>query len=91
MPDAGHGDETHVKVTFPISKHGPFQTSVPDDTTAGVILATAMEHFEVPDDSQFTYVLAHDGVEVSPTTTVGSVAGHAHDVRFTLVKKITLG
>jgi len=45
----------------------------------------------VQDDSQFTYVLAHDGVEVSPTTTVGSVAGHAHDVRFTLVKKITQG
>jgi hypothetical protein len=83
--------EVRVKVTFPISTKGPFQAEVAEDTTGGVVLADAKGYFEVQDDSQFTYVLAHDGVEVDPATTVGALAGQAHDVRFTLVKKITQG
>ena len=80
-----------VKVSFPIAKGGPFQATFASDTAAGAVLADAMSNFEVHDDSQFTYVLAHDGVEVDPAATLDSLAGHAHDVRFTLVKKITQG
>lgn len=83
--------EIEVRVAFPISKHGPYEAKVEPDTTVGTVLADAMHHFEVHDDSQFTYVLAHDGQEQSDTTTVGSLAGHASEVRFTLVKKITQG
>ena len=84
--------DLHVKVTFPITKKGPFLAEFPADTTAGVVLADAKTYFEVQDDSQFTYVLAHQGEEITdPSITIGSLAGHAHDVRFTLVKKITQG
>ena len=86
-----HRDEIEVKVSFPISKHGPYEARVESETTVGTVLADAMKHFEVNDDSQFTYVLAHGGHEQSNTTTVGSLAGHAHEIRFTLVKKITQG
>jgi len=36
-------------------------------------------------------VLAHDGQEQNDSTTVGSLAGKSHEVRFSLVKKITQG
>ena len=85
--------DLHVKVTFPITKKkGSFQAEFPAYTTAGVVLADAKTYFEVQDDSQFTYVLSHDGEEITDVSvTIGSLAGHAHDVRFTLVKKITQG
>jgi len=80
-----------VRVTFPISKKGPYAAEVASDTTVGTVRAAAMAHFEVQDDSQFTYVLTHDGKEQDDTTSVGDIAGHAHAVKFTLVKKITQG
>lgn len=87
-----HPDQKiEVHVSFPISKHGPYNTAVTPETTVGAVLQAAMTHFEVKDDSQFTYVLAFDGLEQSSTVTIGSLAGDAHDVRFTLVKKITQG
>ncbi len=89
--DEATRQEIKARVGFPISKHGPFERKFPEETTLGVVLADAMKHFDVEDDSQFTYVLAHKGHEESPTTTIGSIAGHDHEVRFTLVKKITQG
>lgn len=84
--------DLHVKVTFPIAKKGPFQAEFAVDTAAGVVLNDAKNHFEVQDDSQFNYVLAHDGGEIDDlSVTIGSLAGHARDIRFTLVKKITQG
>jgi hypothetical protein len=83
--------DLHVKVAFPITKKGPLQAELAADTAAGVVLADAKTYFAVEDDSQFTYVLSHDGEEVNQAVTIGSLAGHAHDVRFTLVKKITQG
>ena len=52
-----------VIVVFPITKKGPFEERTTPDTTVGEVRTAAMEHFGVQDDSQFTYVLAHDGVE----------------------------
>ena len=80
-----------VRVSFPISRKGPYQADVTPDTTVGVVLAGAMKHFEVQNDSQFTYVLAFDGLERSDAVTIGSLAGDAHELKFTLVKKITQG
>ncbi|MGO8862079.1 MAG: hypothetical protein ACLQRH_15130 [Acidimicrobiales bacterium] len=84
-------EHIHVRVTFPISKKGPFEHEYPADTTVGVVLAAAMEYFEVQDDSQFTYVLTFDGLEQADTVTIGSLAGQHDRVHFTLVKKITQG
>jgi hypothetical protein len=59
--------------------------------TVGTVLDGAKAHFKVQDDSQFTYVLANDGREQDPATTIGSLAGDSDNVHFTLVKKITQG
>jgi hypothetical protein len=83
--------EITVRVTFPITRHGPFTEEVEPATTVQDVLTAAKNHFDVHDDSQFTYVLAHDGTEESNTVTVGSIADEAKAVVFTLVKKITLG
>jgi len=80
-----------VRVTFPISRKGPYAAEVAPATTVGMVRADAMAHFEVQEDAQFTYVLAHDGKEQDDATPVGEIAGHAHAVKFTLVKKITQG
>ncbi len=91
MADQEASKEIEVRVSFPISKGGPFEHEFTPDTTVAAILAGAMKHFKVEDDPQFVYVLSHDGREQSPATTLGSLAGHSHEVRFTLVKKITQG
>ena len=91
MEEDHRRDEIEIRVSFPISKHGPLEEKVEPSATVGTALADAMRHFEVHDDSQFTYVLAHDGQEQGADTTVGSLAGRSHEVRFTLVKKITQG
>lgn len=80
-----------VTVVFPITKKGPFGERVTPDTTVGAIRITAMEHFGVQDDSQFTYVLAHDGMEEDNSRIVEEIAGTEDEVRFTLVKKISQG
>jgi len=84
-------DQIHVHVAFPISKEGPYQAGVSLETTVGTVLTAAMTHFKVQNDSQFTYVLAHDGQEQSGSVTIGAIAGPARALRFTLVKKITQG
>lgn len=89
------GEKTHkeiqVKVTFPITKKGPFEGEVSPEATVGTVREAAMNYFGVQDDSQFTYVLAHDGKEQDNSKTIGEVAGTAKAVKFTLVKKITQG
>lgn len=80
-----------VVVVFPITKKGPFEERVTPDTTVGAVRTAVMEHFGVQDDSQFTYVLAHDGVEEDNSRTIKEIAGTEDEVKFTLVKKITQG
>jgi hypothetical protein len=80
-----------VLVSFPISKKGQYEAEVAPETTVGVVLADAIRHFEVQNDSQFTYVLAYDGLERSDSLTIGSLAGEKNEIKFTLVKKITQG
>ncbi|MHB1242692.1 MAG: hypothetical protein ACYC1P_04735 [Gaiellaceae bacterium] len=80
-----------TKVTFPVSKKGPFSEDYPPETTVGTVRAAAMEHFNVADDAQFAYVLTHDGQRQEPATTLGSIAGEKRKVDFRLVKVITQG
>ena len=91
MNEEARKNEIAVKVSFPISKHGPFQYDFAPGAIVGTVLGLAMGHFEVENDSQFVYVLAHDGLEQEPATTLGTLAGHAKSLHFTLVKKITQG
>jgi hypothetical protein len=83
--------KVHVRVSFPISKKGAYEAEDPRKTTVSTVLAAAMKHFEVQDDSQFTYVLAFDGQEQAGSVEIGSLAGEQDKVHFTLVKKITQG
>jgi len=80
-----------TKVTFPVSKKGPFSEDYPPETTVETVRLAAMDHFQVADDAQFTYVLTHSGQRQEPETTLGSIAGEAHAVEFRLVKVITQG
>lgn len=84
-------EQIQVRVSFPISKKGPYEAHVGAAETVGSVLAAAMGHFQVQNDSQFTYVLAFDGLEQTDATTIGSLAGEKHEIKFTLVKKITQG
>jgi hypothetical protein len=91
MAEHEQRERIEVRVSFPISKKGKYEAEVAPETTVGVLLADAMKHFEVQNDSQFTYVLAFDGLERTDSTTIGSLAGEEDEIKFTLVKKITQG
>ena len=80
-----------TKVTFPVSKKGPFSEDDTPETTVATVLTAAMSYFGVADDAQFTYVLTHDGQKQEPNTTLGNIAGEARAVAFRLVKVITQG
>ena len=60
-----------VRVSFPISKKGAYEAEDHGKTTVSTVLAAAMKHFEVQDDSQFTYVLAFDGQEQAGSVEIG--------------------
>lgn len=80
-----------TKVSFPVSKEGPFHENYPDETTVEVVRVAAMAHFKVSDDAEFSYVLTHDGERQDPQSTLASIAGEAHALDFRLVKVITQG
>ena len=61
MSEESEERKIHVRVSFPISKKGAYEAEDHRKTTVSTVLAAAMEHFKVQDDSQFTYVLAFDG------------------------------
>ena len=90
-PEPGHAHDIEVRVSFPLAGKGPFRVEVPPDATAGAVLAQAMEHFGVVDDSTERYFLTHDGNPVDPSETVGSIAGKAESVKFTLAKELIQG
>jgi hypothetical protein len=91
MAELNTRTDVRVTVTFPITKKGPFQERVAPETTVSTVREAAIRHFGVQDDSQFTFVLAHDGVEQDNTRIIEEVTGAAEAVKFTLVKKITQG
>jgi hypothetical protein len=80
-----------TKVTFPVSKEGPFSNDYPPATIVETVLVATKTHFKVADYAQFSYVLTHDGQRQEPGATLGSIAGPAHALEFRLVKVITQG
>lgn len=80
-----------TKVTFPVSKEGPFSHDYSAETIIETVVEAAKKHFKVADDAQFAYVLTHDGQRQEPDTTLGSIAGEAHALAFRLVKVIAQG
>jgi hypothetical protein len=91
MAENHEHERIHVRVSFPITSKGPYEHEDAADTTVGVVLTAAMKHFEVEDDSQFTYVLSFDGEEQAADVTLRTLAGQHDHVHFTLIKKITQG
>jgi hypothetical protein len=80
-----------VQVSFPVSAKGPYRAQVPPQDTAGSVRLAAMNHFEVSDGGDYTYVLTHGGRDVPDGETVGQISGEKDQVEFRLVKKITQG
>jgi len=91
MAEENHPKEIKVKVTFPASPKHPYEDEDSREKTVGTVLAAAMLHFEVHDDAQFSYVLSYEGERQDPATTIGSLAGHREEIKFTLIKVITSG
>jgi len=83
--------QIQVKVTFPASPKHPYEAKDSPQTTVGQVLTAAMSHFEVHDDTQFNFVLSYEGERKDPATTIGSLADHSDEIRFTLIKVITSG
>lgn len=77
-------------VTFPLGRE-PFRADYPPETRTEMVRAAAMSYFEVVDDPALRFYLTHDGREMTGTDTVADVAGHAHAVKFTLVREIVNG
>jgi hypothetical protein len=80
-----------TKVSFPISKEGPFAETYPQDTIVEIVRVAAMAHFKVTDDAEFSYVLTHKGEREDPERTLESIDEGAHALDFRLVKVITQG
>jgi hypothetical protein len=79
-----------VTVGFPVAPH-PYRDAVAPNTTVGTVRAAAMASFGIGDDPQFEYYLTHRGERQPDDHTIGQVAGHAHAVKFNLVKAIFQG
>ncbi len=79
-----------VTVSFPVAAH-PYHAALTPETPVGTIRAAAMASFGITDDPQHEYYLTHQGERQPDDRTVGRVAGHAHAVRFRLVRQIIQG
>jgi hypothetical protein len=80
-----------VTVTFPLAKGQPYHDKVAPEMTVGTVREAAMAHFGIQPEPNTTYFLTHDGAPVADATTVGTVAGKAGAVKFTLVKELIQG
>src|SRR2546430_2431383 len=80
-----------VTVTFPLAKGQPYHDTVALEMTVGAVREAAMAHFGIQPEPNTTYFVTHDGAPVVDTTTVGTVAGKAGAVKFTLVKELIQG
>ena len=87
MPNA---PSIKVTVTFPLA-HEPFHAEETSEKSIGAVRKDAMKFFGVSEDPGSVYYLSHDGVREPDDRTVGDIAGHAHAVKFTLVKELIQG
>lgn len=80
-----------MTVTFPLAKGQPYHERVATETPVGTVKEAAMAHFGVQPEPNTTYFLTHDGAPVPDTTSIGTAAGKAAAVKFTLVKELIQG
>lgn len=91
MSTAKPSTTVKTKVSFPISKEGPFEETYPQDTVVEVVRVAAMAHFKVTDDAEFSYVLTHKGQRQDNSVTLESIDDGHHALDLRLVKVITQG
>ena len=80
-----------VSVSFPISPKKPFKAEEAEKATAGEVKAAAMAYFGVAEDGQHAYYLTHAGEKAADETSLHDLAGHAKEIKFTLVKELIQG
>lgn len=84
-------EEVEAEVLFPLASNSPYRERVSRDQAAREVLASAMRYFGVSDDQTTKYELYHEGDLVNLDERLGSLAEHAHEVKFTLSKEIING
>jgi hypothetical protein len=77
-------------VTFAAAEK-PYHHDFAPTTPISVVLDAALAAFEITIDGTSRYYLLHDGVELSPTSTLSNVADHAHAVHLRLRTETTQG
>lgn len=83
-------EEVEAEVSFPLAPK-PYRERASRDQTARQVLAAAMRSFDVADDQTTKYELYHKGNLVNLDQTLGAIADHAREVKFTLSKEIING
>jgi hypothetical protein len=83
--------EAEIEVSFPLASQEPYRREVPREELAGEVLKSAMAYFGVADDQTTKYELYHKGNLVALGESVGAIAEHAHEVKFTLSKELFQG
>lgn len=78
-------------VPFAASNKPTYEHDYPPDSTAQTIVTDALAYYEVHPDGTSRYYLVFDGAEVSPTTTVGSLAEEKHEIKLKLRTETTSG
>jgi hypothetical protein len=82
--------EIEVTVTFPLAE-SPFHQAFEPTATVLEVRTDAMEAFGAAEDPQYSYYLTHKGGKENDALTLGSIADHAHGLKFTLVKELIQG
>ncbi len=77
----------HVTMIFPLGET-PFHGDYGVTATVGQARTAAMQHFGAGEDS---YYFTHKGERLDDAVTLGSIADHAHGLKFTLVKELIQG
>jgi hypothetical protein len=83
-------EQIQVTVTFPLAE-SPFHGHYEGTATLGEVRAAAMQQFGAVEDPQYSYYLTHKGERLDDPVTLGSIAEHAHGLKFTLVKELIQG
>jgi hypothetical protein len=88
--DTAKTQQIQVTVTFPLGET-PFHGDYDGSTTVAQVRTAAMEHFGAVEDPQYSYYLTYKGERQDDAVSLGSIAEHAHGLKFTLVKELIQG
>lgn len=83
-------EQIQVTVTFPLAE-GPYHGDFEPTAIVKEVRTAAMAEFGATEDPQYSYYLTHKGGRQADELTLGSIADHAHGLKFTLVKELIQG